>query len=294
MRTKKRTAGLCAGVVALAVGVFAAPAGAERGQTVEEIIGILKDKGLIDEEQQQRLLMKHSAEGESNPPVGSDWILAGWDFYGDFRLRHELFTYRSDTNGDHRDSRYRFRYRGRIGFEKQLADSLAVGMRFATGGSPSTSDHRATNQSLGSGNDFDFDSIRIDRAYVQWQPREIGGLKTLFAGSKDGRTLMLVPSNLEKLFQGLATTAASTLRRGGRSHRQPRGVGPRSPAGAAAGNPRPEDHHRGAVDPRPQPHRGRRDHRGGIEVRSLRPSPCGPRRRRGAGRGPDRGALLPV
>ena len=137
----------------------------EAGETVEQIIGILREKGLIDEQEQDRLLMKHAAESGGIPSVGAS-ILDGWEFYGDFRLRHELFTYRHDPNGQHKDNRYRFRYRVRLGFEKELLDALSFGMRFATGGTPSSSEDRGGNQTLGREEDFDYDSFRIDRAYI--------------------------------------------------------------------------------------------------------------------------------
>ena len=188
MRTKNGTAALCGAALVLAMLTLEAPARADQtsdGETVEEIIGILRQKGLIDEEQQERLLMKHAAEGGgSTPTVGANALLDGWDFYGDFRLRHELFTYRTDTNGNHQDNRYRFRYRVRFGFEKQLTDTLDFGMRFATGGTPSSSEDRSTNQTLGSQEDFDYDSFRIDRAYVKWQLPETGGVKTRLVAGK--------------------------------------------------------------------------------------------------------------
>ena len=156
---------------------------AESGETVEQIIGILRAKGLIDEQEQERLLMKHAAEGAGTPPVGAS-ILDGWEFYGDFRLRHELFTYRHDPNGQHKDNRYRFRYRVRLGFDRALSDSLSVGMRFSTGGTPASSADRSTNQTLGRQEDFDYDSFRIDRAYIRWRLPEAYALKTTFVAGK--------------------------------------------------------------------------------------------------------------
>ena len=121
MRTNHRAV-FCAAALVL-LGLAVAPrAGADTrsdGATVEQIIGILKAKGLIDEDEQERLLMKHASEGGGAPDVAAGHsILDGWDFYGDFRLRHELFTYRHDPNGNHQDNQYRFRYRLRLGFEK--------------------------------------------------------------------------------------------------------------------------------------------------------------------------------
>ncbi len=186
MRNANGRAALWIGALALLVLMLAPRAEANRvegGETVEQIIGILKEKGLIDEEEQERLLMKHAAEGGGTPPVGAS-ILDGWDFYGDFRLRHELFTYRHDPNGQHKDNRYRFRYRVRLGFEKELSDALSFGMRFSTGGTPFSSEDRSPNQTLGQQDDFDYDSFRIDRAYIRWRLPETHGLKTTFVAGK--------------------------------------------------------------------------------------------------------------
>lgn len=188
MRAHYTRGALGVAVLALLAWMQAAPVSAEPAAgdaTIDEIIGILKDKGLIDEQEQERLLMKHASEAPSVEAGAS--ILDGWDFYGDFRLRHELFTYRHDPNGNHTDNRYRFRYRARLGFEKILSDTLTFGMRFATGGTPSSSEDRSTNQTLGRQEDFDYDSIRIDRAYIAWELPELGGpggLKTTFVGGK--------------------------------------------------------------------------------------------------------------
>ena len=162
------------------------------GATVEQIIGILHEKGLIDDEQQERLLVKNAAEQQKqaqNSPVSAK-LMDGWDFYGDFRLRHEVFAFSTDTNGNSADNRYRFRYRVRLGFEKTLTDSLLFGMRLSTGGTPSSSEDRSTNQTLGGQEDFDYDSIRIDRAYVKWALPDAGALRTTLVGGKMANPLV--------------------------------------------------------------------------------------------------------
>ena len=156
------------------------------GATVEQIIGILHEKGLIDEEQQERLLVKNAAERQKQLRTASvaASLLDGWNLYGDARLRHEFFDYRTDSLGNRRDNRYRFRYRARLGFEKTLSDRLSFGMRFVTGGTPSSSENRSTNQTLGDQKDFDSDSIWIDRAYIRWKLPQQGELRTTFVGGK--------------------------------------------------------------------------------------------------------------
>jgi hypothetical protein len=180
MRRNYRIVALVAAVLLLASPLSAEPS----DDTVGQIIGILKEKGLIDQEEEERLLMKHASRSEGSESAAMAKFLDGWDFYGDFRLRHELFTYRHDPYGNHNDNRYRFRYRARLGFEKVIADKLVFGMRFATGGTPSTSEDRSTNQTLGRQEDFDYDSMRIDRAYIDWEMPEWNGLRTRFVGGK--------------------------------------------------------------------------------------------------------------
>lgn len=186
MRNANGRAALWIGALALLV-LMPAPRveadRAESGETVEQIIEILREKGLIDEEEQERLLMKHAAEGAGTPPVGAS-ILDGWEFYGDFRLRYELFSYRHDPYGQHRENRYGFRYRLRLGFEKELSDALSFGMRFTTGGTPSESVHRGANQTLGRQDDFDYDPFRINQAYIRWRLPETHGLETTLVAGK--------------------------------------------------------------------------------------------------------------
>jgi len=156
------------------------------GATVEQIIGILHDKGLIDEEQQERLLIKNAAEQQKEAKTASvaAGLLDGWDLYGDFRLRHEFFDYQTDSLGNRRDNRYRLRYRLRMGFEKTLTDTLTFGMRVVTGGSPDSSENRSSNQTMGAQEDFDNDSLWIDRAYVKWQLPQLGELRSTLVGGK--------------------------------------------------------------------------------------------------------------
>jgi hypothetical protein len=150
---------------------------------VEEIIGILRSRGLIDESEATKLVLKHRAAAEPRASRGdvAAALTEGLSWYGDLRLRYESFHYDEDSTGADTDSRYRFRYRGRIGFEKKLYDWLEVGVRLASG---TTSDPRSTNQSLGSGTSFDRDPITIDRFYAQAALPEWGGLESRLAAGK--------------------------------------------------------------------------------------------------------------
>jgi len=83
---------------------------------------------------------------------------------GDLRLRHDLIDeeMKSPCN--------RERIRARISITSSLKDNLSIGMQLATGGDDPTS----RNQTLGDG--FSSKAIMLDRAYLSWNPSQIGGL----------------------------------------------------------------------------------------------------------------------
>ena len=171
--------GICFGLA----GAASAANGLE-GATVVELIEILQSKGLIDEQERDRLVLKHAAEREEDERLSSvaSALTNGWDWYGDFRLRYEAITYGTDENGDTQDNRYRFRYRARFGFNKSVSDRLKLGLRLST--SENEDSIRGANQSLGKDDDFDFDDIRFDRAFAQYDLPEWGGLQTRLVGGK--------------------------------------------------------------------------------------------------------------
>ncbi len=88
------------------------------------------------------------------------------DVYGDLRLRHE-----TDNNVDRRPTRNRERVRLRLGAIYHLSDELQIGARFVTGNDP---DPKSTHQSFGSG--FESFDVRLDRAYITYQPQGIANL----------------------------------------------------------------------------------------------------------------------
>ena len=140
--------------------MLSAPVAAEDTGTIEEIVAILRDEGLIDEATQQKLLVKHASEQKKK----TSGVLGGLEWNGDLRMRHEAFWYDGDATGTPEpDNRYRFRYRARIGFQKQLGDRIRVGMRLASG----VGSNRGTNTSFGEQPDFRPDDIFIDRAWVE-------------------------------------------------------------------------------------------------------------------------------
>ncbi len=156
------------GVLGLLIGSLALPgsAGAGEAETVQEILGILKNRGLVDDAEYNRLVSGYAASQSQR-----SW-LDRFSFKGDFRARHESFWYDRDELGNESDNRYRGRYRIRLGMKFDVNDWADVHLRLASG----QDDLRSTNQTFGSGVDFDPDSIFIDRAYVeleapgQWMP----------------------------------------------------------------------------------------------------------------------------
>jgi hypothetical protein len=170
MPTSFRTAA-CA---ALAAAALAAPALADEKKeepTLSEIVNILHEKGLIDDEQHQALAAR-AAKEEQAKRSWTDRI----SLFGDLRARFEWFDYDQDiyskSTGVKLQDRDRGRYRARLGLTADLISRAAATLQLATGGS----DPRSGNQTIGSGNDFDKDEIRVDLAYATLTPTPKGAL----------------------------------------------------------------------------------------------------------------------
>lgn len=162
------------------------PAGAQAEASdaaVEDIISILRARGLIDESEETRLVLKHRADVEQEQKLRdvAAALTEGLDWYGDLRLRYESFYYQEDSTGGDPDNRSRFRYRARLGFDKRLNDWLKVGFRLASG---AANDPRSTNQTLGSDTDFERDAINIDRAFAELTPPGYAGFVSRLTAGK--------------------------------------------------------------------------------------------------------------
>jgi hypothetical protein len=142
--------------------LLAGPAAAAE-DPVEDIVAVLRDKGLIDDATEQQILAKRMRQQAAEaPPVAAGFqFLEGFVWSGDLRLRNEQFWYDSSF-GAEADDRNRFRYRGRIGFTKPVNESLLVGMRLASG-----DDFNSTNESFGGDDDFGRDTIEIDQIWAR-------------------------------------------------------------------------------------------------------------------------------
>jgi hypothetical protein len=134
------------------------PAGADGGAVVEEILQVLKDRGIVDEDEYQRLAAKNARyEAKHN-----SWM-PEIDWSGDFRFRHGSWWYDRDETGVERSDRYRIRYRFRLQGVLDINEYADVVFRLVSGGN----DSRTSNQTLGSLVDFDTDDIRLSLAYAK-------------------------------------------------------------------------------------------------------------------------------
>jgi len=147
---------------------------AEDTDSIEDILEVLSERGLIDEATHAKILTKHNTRQASASKDVAASVLGGWQFSGDLRLRWESFFYDEDPTGVEATNRYRLRYRARLAARKEIYDWLEIGFRLASG----DSDDRSTNQTLGKGDDFDTDDLRFDKAWAALKP-DLGDDTTL-------------------------------------------------------------------------------------------------------------------
>jgi hypothetical protein len=159
-----RWAGACA--LAAAVGAATAARAAEPEPVIEDVLEILKERGIVDDGQYNELVAKHQTWETKNGP-----LLGRIEFFGDLRLRYENFWYDEDELSD-RSNRNRLRYRLRIGGKAAINDYIDAIFRLGSG----ENDHRSNNRTLGFDPDFGPDDIFIDQAYLlvkapkEWLP----------------------------------------------------------------------------------------------------------------------------
>jgi len=173
-----------AGVIGAAT-VFVPGARADDGTAVDQIVAVLREKGLIDQATGDEILAKqaHAEAAQSakaTPPV-SQGLLDGFIFSGDLRLRDEQFWYGSGLATDGAHDNNRFRYRARIGFTKEIVPWALVGVRLVTG----TNDYRSTNVTAGENSNFSYDNVFFDLLYAKFVLPDPGiGLATTFTAGK--------------------------------------------------------------------------------------------------------------
>jgi len=162
--------------------------------TLTEIVDILREKGVIDDDEHADLTIRAAKEQEKR-----EW-LDRISIWADFRARYEGFFYDQTPNPDPKD-RQRFRYRARINMRGDVVSRATVYFRAVSG----NDDPRSTNQSLGKDNpDFDTDDLRLDLAYVTISPypyAELPGVQDGLLAADFGKVHN--PFRWRKLGQGL-------------------------------------------------------------------------------------------
>ena len=161
------------GPVLLAWALMAAgwpdPALADEPSTVEDVIVILQERGVIEEEDAARMVERNRAY--ENKKSWMDRLT----FFGDFRARFDGEWFERDPLGEKHDARNRLRYRFRIGAKAEINDYFDLEFRLS-----SSCENRSGNQTLGRGLDcqeggpgdaqfgfdWDPDGIFINQAYI--------------------------------------------------------------------------------------------------------------------------------
>ena len=178
------------GIALLALGAALALAAAPRAARAEgdvsedrltDLVKILREQGVIDDEQYAAMATK--AQERQDEKAWHD----RFSVWADFRARYEGFFYERDVfsrfaeaadPADRLQDRHRARYRARLNLRGEVTSRAAVYLRIASGGD----DPRSTNQTLGSGADFDTDDLRLDLAYVTLSPFPDAELPGIQAG----------------------------------------------------------------------------------------------------------------
>jgi hypothetical protein len=156
----------------LAAFTLAAPALAADEAVIDEVLAILKERGIVDEARYGELVEKNKSYEAKQASLVSKIV---WT--GDFRARLESFWFDEDGLGGEADNRNRARYRLRLGATVPVNEWLTAGLRLASG----ETENRSTNRSLGAGDDFDRDTIAIDEAYLQLKlPIDVGSSSLVF------------------------------------------------------------------------------------------------------------------
>ena len=182
--------------LALAAGLSATGGRAARADdtsAVDQIVQVLRDKGLIDQQTGDEIMSKQ-AQAESKaaqqaagaPPANAQapGVLSRFIWSGDLRLRDEQFWYGHNGLGQEpANDNNRFRYRVRFGFTNDVLPWATIGVRLATANA--NGQYNSTNISAGETSNFAYDQVFFDRAYAQFRlpdPGNIGLATTLTAG----------------------------------------------------------------------------------------------------------------
>lgn len=117
---------------------------------------------------------------------GAQKWLKDLSFKGDFRLRYEAFDFRTGAVAND-DSRNRFRYRLRYGFEKKFNEDMKIGFAMASGESSAGVQTDPTSTNTTFDKLFNFKDIFIEKAFATYTPSwaKVGPVEKLtFTGGK--------------------------------------------------------------------------------------------------------------
>ena len=158
------TTGLVAFVLLIAVAP--ALAAAEEPDAVDDIILLLRERGVIDEGDATRIIERNRVAEKKE-----SWF-DRISFFGDMRGQYENFWYDEDPLGDIKKNRSRLRYRFRVGARTEINDHVDFAFQLTTGTSG-----RSPNQTLGSGGgDFGPDAFNVRQAYLTYHPFADGSI----------------------------------------------------------------------------------------------------------------------
>lgn len=181
---------------------------------VEEILGVLRERGLLDAAEHDRLVSRYQAQEADRKSA-----LPRIRLSGDLRLRGDGQWFDEDAVAD-RSNRYRGRYRMRLAATADVNDWTTASVRIVSG----TGENRSANTSFGRpGPDFDIDPLYLDRAFIElrapehWLP---AGSSIAFDGGKQpnpflwkaARDLMLWDNDITP--EGVALRARTEVAKG--------------------------------------------------------------------------------
>jgi hypothetical protein len=154
------------GIVLLLTLAASVPYSAQAGE-LDILVDKLVEKGILSPVEAQIIIDETKQQVSKELAEQKSYAAPSWTqkikLKGDFRLRYQYERRTADTEG-----RTRGRYRFRLGGEGQVTDQFKVGFGLATGGS----DPKSTNQTfnLDNGTSFATPDIRLDYAFLQYQP----------------------------------------------------------------------------------------------------------------------------
>lgn len=136
---------------------------------VDILVEKLVEKGILEPDEAQAILEETRQEAAKEEVEDKSYALPEWvqntKLKGDMRLRYQW-----EDKSDGAD-RHRGRYRFRLGMESKVNDQINVGAGLATG----STDPRSTNQTFA--NTFETPDIRLDYAYLDYEPSDWATLK---------------------------------------------------------------------------------------------------------------------